>query len=117
IKMCSTMDAPTLATVHHEMGHIEYYMHYSHLPYVFQESANPEAENCNSDDARKLFKAQTNPRKENIGILHVKEISDSRIIINCASKKDRDKLMTTIEANPKFLKPTAPKRKNPTMLI
>ncbi|GFY74681.1 hypothetical protein TNIN_430051 [Trichonephila inaurata madagascariensis] len=30
---------------------------------------------------------------------------------------DRDKLMTTIEANPKFLKPTVPKRKNPTMLI
>ncbi|GFY38349.1 angiotensin-converting enzyme [Trichonephila inaurata madagascariensis] len=206
IKMCSTVDAPTLATVHHEMGHIEYYMHYSHLPYVFQESANPavenqckiiesailskcnmnqemreggrqalgelkssvyrnfvmiksekfveackeslkdvmsslpkktyssvvapsyggelnkpsrktcsvliEAENCNSDDARKLFKAQINPRKENIGILYVKEISDSRIIINCDSKKDRDKLMTTIEANPKFPKPTVPQRKN-----
>ncbi|GFY05028.1 hypothetical protein TNCV_561601 [Trichonephila clavipes] len=73
------------------------------------------AENCNSDDVRKLFKAQINPRKEKIGIRYVKEISDNRIIVNCASEKDRDKLMTRIEANLKFLKPTVPKRKNPTM--
>ncbi|GFY74146.1 hypothetical protein TNIN_60571 [Trichonephila inaurata madagascariensis] len=66
---------------------------------------------------RKLFKTQFNPRKEKIGIRDVKEISDNRIIVNCASVKDREKLMTKIEANPKFLKPTVPKRKNPTMLI
>ncbi|GFQ69915.1 angiotensin-converting enzyme [Trichonephila clavata] len=41
IKMCSTVDASTLETVHHEMGHIQYYMHYSHLPYAFQGSTNP----------------------------------------------------------------------------
>ncbi|GFY60472.1 hypothetical protein TNIN_92411 [Trichonephila inaurata madagascariensis] len=75
------------------------------------------AENCNSDDVRKLFKTQINPRKEKIGIRHVKEISDNRIIVNCASEKVREKLMTRIEANPKFLKLTVPKRKNPTMLI
>ncbi|GFQ91280.1 hypothetical protein TNCT_513681, partial [Trichonephila clavata] len=74
-------------------------------------------ENCNSGDVRKLFKAQVNPRKEMIGIRHVKEISDNRILINCASEEDREKLMTTIEANPKFLKPTVPKRKKPTMMI
>ncbi|GFY61469.1 hypothetical protein TNIN_189131 [Trichonephila inaurata madagascariensis] len=75
------------------------------------------AENCNSGDVRKLFKAQINPRKEKIGIRHVKEISDNRIIVNCASEKDKDNLMTTIEADPKFLKPTVPKRKHPTILI
>ncbi|GFU05179.1 hypothetical protein NPIL_119811 [Nephila pilipes] len=75
------------------------------------------AENCNSGDVRKLFKAQVNPRKEKIGIRHVKEISDNRILVNCASEEDRDKLVTTIEANPKFLKPIVPKRKNPTMMI
>ncbi|GFY76044.1 hypothetical protein TNIN_456951 [Trichonephila inaurata madagascariensis] len=31
------------------------------------------AENCNSDDVRKLFKTQINPRKEKIGIQHVKK--------------------------------------------
>ncbi|GFQ99345.1 hypothetical protein TNCT_536661 [Trichonephila clavata] len=75
------------------------------------------AENCNSGDVRKLFKAQVNPRKEKIGIRHLKEISENRILVNCASEEDREKLMTTIEANPKFLKPTVPKRKNPTMMI
>ncbi|GFT55584.1 hypothetical protein NPIL_527751 [Nephila pilipes] len=75
------------------------------------------AENCNSSDVRKLFRAQVNHRKEKIGIQHVKEISDNRILVNCASEEDRDKLMTVIEANPKFLKPTVPKRKFPTMMI
>ncbi|GFR15282.1 sentrin-specific protease 6, partial [Trichonephila clavata] len=37
------------------------------------------AENCNSDYIRKLFKAQVNPRKEKIGIQHLKEISENRI--------------------------------------
>ncbi|GFV78052.1 hypothetical protein TNCV_2061 [Trichonephila clavipes] len=36
------------------------------------------AENCNSADFRKLFKAQVNTRKEKIGIRHVKEISDNK---------------------------------------
>ncbi|GFY60330.1 hypothetical protein TNIN_247551 [Trichonephila inaurata madagascariensis] len=75
------------------------------------------AENCNCDDVRKLFKAQISTRKGKIWIRLVKEISDNRITVYCASEKDRDKLMTRIEANPKFLKPTVPKRKNPTMLI
>ncbi|GFY62758.1 gag-like protein [Trichonephila inaurata madagascariensis] len=75
------------------------------------------AENCNSDDVRKLFKAQINPRKEKIGIRQFKKISENRILVNRAFEKDRDKLMTAIEANSKFLKPTVPKRKSPTMLI
>ena len=28
-------------TIHHEIGHIQYYSHYSHLPYAFREAANP----------------------------------------------------------------------------
>ncbi|GFV37744.1 uncharacterized protein TNCV_2281761 [Trichonephila clavipes] len=74
-------------------------------------------EYCISEDVRKLFEAEVNPRKEKIGIRNDKAISDNRIIVNCASEKDRENLMTTIEANSKFLKPTVPKRKNPTMLI
>ena len=30
-----------LITVHHEMGHIQYYLQYKHLPLVFREGANP----------------------------------------------------------------------------
>ena len=28
-------------TIHHEIGHVQYYMHYSHLPFAFREGANP----------------------------------------------------------------------------
>lgn len=30
-----------LITVHHEMGHIQYFMQYSRQPNVFREGANP----------------------------------------------------------------------------
>ena len=28
-------------TVHHEMGHIQYFLQYKHLPLVFRAGANP----------------------------------------------------------------------------
>ncbi|XP_076045053.1 angiotensin-converting enzyme-like isoform X2 [Oratosquilla oratoria] len=40
IKMCTDVDMTDLITVHHEMGHIEYFMAYRNLPHVFRESAN-----------------------------------------------------------------------------
>lgn len=30
-----------LFTIHHEMGHIQYYMQYQHLPAVYRGGANP----------------------------------------------------------------------------
>lgn len=41
IKMCTSVNMVDLITVHHEMGHIEYFMAYRDLPFVFRESANP----------------------------------------------------------------------------
>lgn len=41
IKMCSKVQAETFEVVHHEMGHIEYYLQYKHQPSVFREGANP----------------------------------------------------------------------------
>ncbi|CAL1265722.1 unnamed protein product, partial [Larinioides sclopetarius] len=41
IKMCAKVDTEDLKVIHHEMGHIEYYMHYNHLPFLFRRSANP----------------------------------------------------------------------------
>uniref|UniRef100_A0A1I8FZD8 Angiotensin-converting enzyme n=1 Tax=Macrostomum lignano TaxID=282301 RepID=A0A1I8FZD8_9PLAT len=40
IKMCTRMDMSSFSTVHHEMGHIMYFMLYSHQPVLFQGSAN-----------------------------------------------------------------------------
>ncbi|ROT78390.1 hypothetical protein C7M84_002895 [Penaeus vannamei] len=41
IKMCTEVNMVDLVTVHHEMGHIEYFMAYKNLPHVFRDSANP----------------------------------------------------------------------------
>lgn len=41
IKQCTSVTIEDLRTVHHEMGHIEYYLQYSHQPLVFRTGANP----------------------------------------------------------------------------
>lgn len=38
--MCTEVDQYNLQTVHHEMGHVIYYMLYAHLPLVFRAGAN-----------------------------------------------------------------------------
>lgn len=39
--MCSRLNQEDLITIHHEMGHCEYYLAYRDLPSAFREGANP----------------------------------------------------------------------------
>lgn len=41
IKQCTTVTMEQLATVHHEMGHIQYYLQYKDKPVGFRRGANP----------------------------------------------------------------------------
>ncbi|MGH0131856.1 UNVERIFIED_CONTAM: hypothetical protein FKN15_047959 [Acipenser sinensis] len=41
IKQCTTVTMEQLFTVHHEMGHIEYYLQYKDQPVTFRGGANP----------------------------------------------------------------------------
>jgi peptidyl-dipeptidase A len=41
IKMCTTINMDDLITVHHEQGHIQYYIQYKDQPVTFKEGANP----------------------------------------------------------------------------
>ena len=41
IKQCTEVNEVQFATVHHEMGHIQYFMHYKEQPAEFRNSANP----------------------------------------------------------------------------
>ncbi|UYV61314.1 hypothetical protein LAZ67_1004328 [Cordylochernes scorpioides] len=41
IKQCTVPTQEDLVTVHHEMGHIQYYQQYANQPDVFQRGANP----------------------------------------------------------------------------
>ncbi|XP_031624027.1 angiotensin-converting enzyme-like isoform X2 [Contarinia nasturtii] len=41
IKMCTNINQEDLITIHHEMGHIQYYIQYKDQPSVFRKGANP----------------------------------------------------------------------------
>uniref|UniRef100_A0A182PQ22 Angiotensin-converting enzyme n=1 Tax=Anopheles epiroticus TaxID=199890 RepID=A0A182PQ22_9DIPT len=41
IKQCTRVNMEDFFTVHHELGHIQYYLQYQHLPSVYREGANP----------------------------------------------------------------------------
>lgn len=41
IKQCTVPTMEQLFTVHHEMGHIQYYLQYKDLPVGFRRGANP----------------------------------------------------------------------------
>ena len=39
--MCTDITGDDLDTIHHEMGHIQYYMEYKEQPVLFRRGANP----------------------------------------------------------------------------
>ncbi|KAG8262978.1 hypothetical protein J6590_042780 [Homalodisca vitripennis] len=41
MKQCTEVTMEGLLTTHHEMTHIQYYLQYAHLPYLFRDGANP----------------------------------------------------------------------------
>ncbi|ODM92909.1 Angiotensin-converting enzyme [Orchesella cincta] len=41
VKMCTKVNQEDFITIHHELGHIQYYMSYRNLPVTFREGANP----------------------------------------------------------------------------
>lgn len=41
IKQCTEVNMKDLLTSHHEMAHIQYYLQYSHQPYLYRDGANP----------------------------------------------------------------------------
>ncbi|KAK7872177.1 hypothetical protein R5R35_001739 [Gryllus longicercus] len=41
IKMCTKINMEDFVTIHHEMGHIQYFIQYKDQPYVFRKGANP----------------------------------------------------------------------------
>lgn len=41
IKMCTKVNMEDFVTIHHEMGHIQYYIQYKNQPYALRSGANP----------------------------------------------------------------------------
>ena len=41
IHMCTKVTQEDFATVHHEIGHVQQFLHYQHLSFLYQDAANP----------------------------------------------------------------------------
>ena len=39
--MCTDINMDEFVTIHHEMGHIQYYLQYKDQPYIYRGGANP----------------------------------------------------------------------------
>ncbi|CAL1265728.1 unnamed protein product [Larinioides sclopetarius] len=68
IKMCTRVNMEDLITVHHEMGHIQYYLQYAHQPLVFREGANPGFHEAVGDTI--ALSVATPKHLASVGLLH-----------------------------------------------
>ncbi|XP_055848353.1 angiotensin-converting enzyme-like [Episyrphus balteatus] len=67
IKQCTRVTQNQLTTVHHEQGHIQYYLQYQHLPHVYRTGANPGFHEAVGDVMALSF--STPKHLEKIGLL------------------------------------------------
>ncbi|KAG8175126.1 hypothetical protein JTE90_010533 [Oedothorax gibbosus] len=72
IKQCTDITMEDLITVHHEMGHIQYFLQYARQPNVFREGANPGFHEAIGDVL--ALSASTPKHLQSIGLLE--EVSD-----------------------------------------
>lgn len=68
IKMCTRVNEEDLFTIHHEMGHVEYFLQYKHQPTVYREGANPGFHEAVGDTIS--LSVQTAKHLHKIGLLH-----------------------------------------------
>ena len=73
IKMCTEVDLLSLATVHHEMGHIQYFLQYVDLPLQFRSGANNGFHEAIGDTM--ALSVQTPRHLQSVGLLT--QVSDS----------------------------------------
>ncbi|CAL1529680.1 unnamed protein product [Lymnaea stagnalis] len=67
IKMCTMITAEQLQIAHHEMGHIQYYMHYKDQPISFRGGANPGFQEAIGDTI--ALSVQSPEHMHSIGLL------------------------------------------------
>ncbi|KAA0202903.1 hypothetical protein HAZT_HAZT011951 [Hyalella azteca] len=89
IKMCTDITMDDLFTIHHEMGHIEYYLHYKDQPYVFRSGANPGFHEAVGDSL--ALSVRTPKHLHKIGLLE-QIVDDEESDINFLMKVALDKV-------------------------
>ena len=64
--MCTTITQEDFVTIHHEMGHIQYFMNYRNQHWVFRNGANPGTASSSKrlqNDLYELVPAQVSTRR------------------------------------------------------
>ncbi|XP_012944355.1 angiotensin-converting enzyme [Aplysia californica] len=80
IKMCTEITQESFNTVHHEMGHIEYFMLYADKPLVYRDSANPGFHEAVGDLIS--LSAQTPEHLVKVGLLDPNYKADNETDLN-----------------------------------
>ncbi|KAM6897562.1 angiotensin-converting enzyme [Xenentodon cancila] len=89
IKQCTTVTMEQLFTVHHEMGHIQYYLQYKDQPVGFRNGANPGFHEAIGDIMS--LSVSTPKHLHSIGLLH-SETSDPESDLNYLLKMALEKI-------------------------
>ncbi|KAF2364526.1 Peptidase M2 peptidyl-dipeptidase A [Trinorchestia longiramus] len=90
IKMCTDVTMEDLNTVHHEMGHVEYYLHYKNQPILFRTGANPGFHEAVGDSL--ALSVQTPKHLHRIGLLN-EIVEDNETDINFLMKMALSKIV------------------------
>ncbi|KAL5009598.1 hypothetical protein ScPMuIL_011903 [Solemya velum] len=80
IKMCTYVTMEDFTTVHHEMGHIYYFLQYSNLPLPFRNGANPGFHEALGDTI--ALSAQSLSHLHNIGLVDKEQGDQGQSEIN-----------------------------------
>ncbi|KAK4880643.1 hypothetical protein RN001_008789 [Aquatica leii] len=80
IKMCTRVTFEDFITIHHEMGHIQYYMLYKNQPIAFRDGANPGFHEAVGDTIALSVSSITHLRK--IGLISNNQLSSSSSLIS-----------------------------------
>ncbi|XP_055997291.1 uncharacterized protein LOC130047084 isoform X2 [Ostrea edulis] len=89
IKMCTTVTMENLITIHHEMGHIQYFLQYKDQPVQFRDGANPGFHEAIGDTM--ALSVSTPKHLHRIGLLDKLE-SDNETEINFLMSMALDKI-------------------------
>jgi len=74
IKMCTVHNQDDFITIHHEMGHIQYYQQYAHQPVIYRSGANPGFHEAIGDTM--ALSVSTPKHLETVGLLETVESTE-----------------------------------------
>ncbi|XP_014283834.1 angiotensin-converting enzyme isoform X2 [Halyomorpha halys] len=90
IKMCTRIEMDDLLTIHHEMGHIQYYLQYKDQPYIYKEGANSGFHEAVGDVI--FLSAGTRKHLQTLGLLKGQNLNDNEQELNSLFQRALDKV-------------------------